>query len=571
MSNSRPTFTLPAPAAALAAGLTLLIIAYLYERTEFASDRAFWGILRQDDLPVAWVMLVFLTALAGLTGKLPARLGALPRFFAAHPLAVSIATTAALALLTLLAYHNQPLSMDEYAPWFQAKAFAAGALNGRFPTELMDRLISKPFHGVFFTVDVIDGRVASSYWPGYALLLTPFMALGLPWLCNPLIVGLSCLMTWRLARDIFDSREAAGWALMLAACSPAFTLLGMSYYSMSAHLLANLAFAWLLFRPSLRRAFLAGLIGGLALALHNPYPHLVFALPFTWWLWRFPKRWHLFLALAAGYLVLTPPLVLGWVTFKNSFVATLPAAAALGASGATPPSLAESIQGIVGSLFSAPDRNIVSARLGGFAKLWLWASPLLVMLAILGTACTKRPFLRVLAASAISTLLAYFVIRFDQGMGWGYRYFHPAWGVLPILATAWLFDRGTDAANAEHWKPMLVVASLAGLLIFTPLHAYNMEQRVSSIISQVPPDIEGRSLKIMRGKGYCYWTTCDILQNDPFLRGNVILLNRLPARDQTIIARHFPGAAPAADNDYGVTYRLPATEAEQRTLVRNGR
>jgi hypothetical protein len=66
------------------------------------------------------------------------------------------------------------------------------------------------------------------------------MALGVPWLLNPLIGGGTLACIWHLARRLLSTDEAAGWAVILSAASPAFFINAISYYSMSAHLLASL-------------------------------------------------------------------------------------------------------------------------------------------------------------------------------------------------------------------------------------------------------------------------------------------------------------------------------------------
>src|SRR5258708_28116678 len=43
------------------------------------------------------------------------------------------------------------------------------------------------------------------------------------------------------------------------------------------------------------------------------------------------------------------------------------------------------------------------------------------------------------------TFCAYFFVSLDQGHGWGYRYFHGAFGVIPILA-----DRKSTRLNSSH-------------------------------------------------------------------------------------------------------------------------
>ena len=116
----------------------------------------------------------------------------------------------------------------------------------------------------------------------------------------------------RLTVVATGSREAAGWALAIALASPAFVVTSISYYSMSAHLLCNLLYALLLLQPTVPRALLAGLIGSLALTLHNPFPHLLFSIGFLVWLCTRPGAASLIAALIAGYLPLSVLLGLGW-------------------------------------------------------------------------------------------------------------------------------------------------------------------------------------------------------------------------------------------------------------------
>src|SRR6185437_7921307 len=138
-----------------------------------------------------------------------------------------------------------------------------------------------------------SGAVASMYWPGLALLLTPFTLLGVPWLLNPLIGGATVRAMHRLARQFFVGEEAVGLVVLLTVASPAVTINAISFYSMPAHLLANTLFVVLLLRRTLAAALLAGIIGSLALALHNPVPHLLFALPWIGWLAVQPGGWRL--------------------------------------------------------------------------------------------------------------------------------------------------------------------------------------------------------------------------------------------------------------------------------------
>ena len=237
---------------------------------------------------------------------------ALVRYCGDRPWTVAACLFPLLCLGSLYVYHDYPLSMDEYAAVFQAGIFAAGEIHGAFPPDLIDWLIPNFFQGLFLSVSRPTGAVSTTYWPGFSLLLAPFSWLGIPWAANPLIGALTLPAIHRLTLQVSGSREAAGWAVALTAASSAFIVTSISYYAMPAHLLCNLEYASLLLRPSVRRGFLAGLTGSLALMLHQPAPHLLFCLPFVTWLLFRPKSARILAALAIGYLPLALVLGVGW-------------------------------------------------------------------------------------------------------------------------------------------------------------------------------------------------------------------------------------------------------------------
>src|SRR5262249_13535420 len=136
-----------------------------------------------------------------------------------HPLFASIASGVVLAIGSLYVYHAHPLAMDESAPYMQAKIFAHGALVGKLPADLIDWLVVPNFQNYFIQVSHQTGEVASSYWPGFALLLTPFMWAGVPWLCNPVLGAASLWVIHRLTWRITDSKQAAGAAALFALAS----------------------------------------------------------------------------------------------------------------------------------------------------------------------------------------------------------------------------------------------------------------------------------------------------------------------------------------------------------------
>ena len=233
-----------------------------------------------------------------------------------HATVTALLSTAVMCVGALTVYRAHPLSMDEYAPVFQSQAFAAGHLTGQFPPGLFDWLVPKGFQNYFLNVSHTTGAVASSYWPAFALLLTPFTWLGIPWACNPVLSGLTVLVIHRLALKLFDSVETAGLAVLFTLASPVFFADGISYYSMTGHMLFNGVFVLLLLEATPWRLIAAGVAGSIALTLHNPVPHMLFAAPWIVWLATRERGVQKLAWLALGYLPLCLLLGVGWFWFS---------------------------------------------------------------------------------------------------------------------------------------------------------------------------------------------------------------------------------------------------------------
>lgn len=452
--------------------------------------------------------------------------------------AVALATTAVLAVGTHAVYHNHPLSMDEYSQLFQSAIFAEGRLTGQIPPALIDWLVPPRMQGWFMRVSAANGTIVSAYWPGFSLLLTPFTALGVPWLLNPLIGGATVLVMHRIALVLFDDLESAGLVVLLTLASPAVTINALSYYAMPAHLLASALYVLLLLNPTPRRALLAGLVGSLALVLHNPAPHLLFGLPWIAWLACRPaglgERLRILGALFAGYLPLCLLLGWGWPFFLQSFSIQQPVA-----SIANPASagrmLLDSLQAVTGALQGGG----LGTQLLGLCKLWIWAVPGLVAVAALGAWRMRRGhgYWLAMIGSALLTYFAYFLVRFDQGHGWGYRYFHAAWLVLPLLAAGALARDGNAPSPLRSYLAGCAVLSLA---ILTAFSALLVESFVARHLAQSPgaPGGKVRVVIVTPSVGYYIW---DLAQNDPFLRNEFIQLSSRGAQaDRDMMARNFP-------------------------------
>jgi hypothetical protein len=296
--------------AALTAGILLWMHALRLGGPIPGLTPIFYALFAFEDYGATICALLILGAAVFAAARIPA--DRVLRAAGEHPGIIAALAGAVLCAGALLVYHDHPLSMDEYAAYFQSQVFAAGHLTGQFPLPQKDWLIPPGFQNFFLTISAATGQVASSYWPGFSLVLAPFTALGIPWACNPVLSALTALVVHRLATHMFAATEAAGLALLLTVCSPVFFGIGISYYSMPAHLLANSLYALLLIRPQPRRALAAGLVGSLALCLHNPVPHMLFAVP--WLIWIATRRGaiRLLALLGLGYLPLCLILGGGW-------------------------------------------------------------------------------------------------------------------------------------------------------------------------------------------------------------------------------------------------------------------
>ncbi|MBN8473473.1 hypothetical protein [Sulfuritalea sp.] len=523
------------------------------ELNGYEDGRIFWHLLKiHDQVAAGLMMCILLSALIAARFKWLERvpvdefLGLLER----QKHLIALILWIALSIGTKVIYRDHPLAMDEYAALFQAKIFAAGSIHGQFPPDLIDVLIPPGFQGQFLVADKLTGEVYSAYWPGFSLLLAPFVALGAPWACNPTIVALSVLLIARIARDTVDVPHAAGWALLFALASPVLLINGLSYYSMPAHLLLNLAFAWLLLVPTNLRIGCAGLVGGLALCLHNPLPHMAFALPWLVWLARH-RGGRALMVIAGGYLPLFLLLGVAWVLGH----AGTPLAGIVSASGPGTTASDRALTSIqaIATFLRFPDGDILLVRAGGFVKLWLWASPLMLILAYLGFRQSDRPGIRLFGYSALSTAIAYFAIRFDQGHGWGYRYFHGAWGVLPVLAALGVRRLTERLEGGVRIEALILVVTLMGLIFLGALRTIQVGDFVATHLEQRPPiQSEGRQILVYKGAGYF---GLDLIQNDPWLRDPTISLLR-PPRDaeDAVVRATLPGGYVVRQNGFGRSY-----------------
>jgi len=512
----------------LAILLSAICVAYFYALDRFLFSSAHFSpifrlLLSVYDSRTAWLALT-MCVLAAFWNR-PGPILKLVDLFGSHPYFIALASVAMLGLGAILIYHDCPLSMDEYAAVFQAKIFASGRLVAQVPRSLVDWLVVSGFNGSFLVASAESGRALEHYWPGFAALLAPFEFLNVPWLCNPTLAGLAIVLIYRITLEITGDRRAAGWALLFTVASGAFVANALSYYSMQAHLTANLLFAALLLKPTNYRALGAGLVGSLALILHNPVPHALFAIPWliTMTLEREQRRF--LLPLIMGYLPGTA-LGLAWLVWR----------ADIGSGAHSAPAM----QGLIDGVFAWPHAVLLNMRAAALAKMWLWTLPCLFVLALVGRSrLGDNRSARLLTQSAVLTFVGYLFVRFDQGHGWGFRYFQSAWGAVPILA-------GCAMANRSDAQRRLVsfagAAAILNLMVVMPFQMYQISEFIEQHLAQLPPPQRpGNNVYFIHPLGGFY--VADMVQFDPQLRDQDLrLVSHGAELDAELIRQNWPTA-----------------------------
>ena len=535
----------------------------------------FYQLMATMDWVGAWWGLLFLVVAFLMARR--RQIDSLAAWLGRNVLLVTVGVVAGLAAMSVVAHHAYPFTMDEFAPFFQSQVFARGHLAGQWPPRFAPLLVVPEYVDHFIVMSKVTGQTCSDYWPGHAILMTPFTFLGIPWALNPVLSGCGILLLAAIVRRSFGDR-AAGWAVLFTLASPVFAAYGISFYAMTSHLTLNLLYAWLLLSPTLPRVAGAGLVGGFALALHNPFPHFLFSLPWLGWLTLRRDRWTRLPVIALSYAAVFLPLDVGWrhveEAIRSDRPATVLAAPAaveqspVDAGGqptakATTPAAVEGPSGVaamIGAIrgyFMALNLptlpGFVSARFLSALRLVAWDAPGLVVLACWGFWRNRHATpARLFALSGLSTFLGYALITMSGGHGWGYRYFFSAWSCLPFLAASLAADRSPGEQTEDPADPnrgdatgnllrAMGLAAVLSLAICLPVRLWQIHDFIADHLTQMPPKPAGPAASgdvivsfVEYEEGYFRG---DLVRNDPFLkRGPVMLWSQGLDHDKLVIA-----------------------------------
>jgi hypothetical protein len=506
----------------------VLVVALLITHTEQIQGQI-------ADIPPSMLLIMALLAAAMLQNA--AWCGRLIDFISKPRSLLLIAVVAfvVLAVGSYLVFGTQPLSSDEQTHLFQARLFAQFKLMANYPPQLIDRVVPAGYQNYFILVSR-DGRAMSVYWPGWALLMTPFVWLGAPWLLGPTMASIGLYVMGRLA-TLLAGAQAAAVAVLLTVTSGAFIVTGMSLYPAGGYFTLNMLYALLLLRGGRRDTLLAGLVGGLALNLNNPVPHALFALPWLIWLAADPARRRRLLWLAAGYAP--------WLAVS---LAWLVATSSLGASAGTTGNFWHDRLPL---WINVPTLQIIGQRLWELVRLWMWSAPGLLVLAILGWRHQVRySGAWILGVAFGLTVILYCLFPAGQGLGYGARYYQSAWGGLPILAAIYLLRPGTETL-----RRIALTAALFGLVLVVPfqiLFARDLVQKGYPPLQAL--STPGANLYFVDTSEY---GDPSMTLNDPELKGQLVLASFGTASDQQLVDRMFPGARLLLRNSFGSAYARP--------------
>ena len=433
-------------------------------------------------------------------------------------IAVAVVVFAIAAIGTQTVFHNYLLTADEYLADFQARIFLHGKFQAEVPSAWVsaERFLNLPFFVRYFPANHSWNSV---YLPVYAAMRAVFQSVGLQSLLNPFLAALTVLALYGTARNIWpESKTNALVAIGLLVSSSQFLVMSMTSYSMPAHLALNAIWLWLYSRPDRGWFYLAPLVGVLAIGLHQPIVHALFALPFLLRL-VLQRRWRAVLIFAPIYLAGCAL----WFAWQARYQVG-------GNAG-------------IGSFFKILNPRMPIIQSMNLLLIIGWASLATPFLAVLGASqfFKVRPIIQDSILSCLLTFGFYFFFYLDQAHGWGYRYFHGAIACFIIVAVAG-FNRLSNLVGQHRATKFVLVGIAASLLIQFPLRCFEAERfvrpyaRTAAAIHAIPKDIVAFDWRDA-------WYSADLIRNDPFLEQRPIIVSIFQLTPAAVAALEKNGTA----------------------------
>lgn len=403
------------------------------------------------------------------------------------------------------------LSRDEQLATFDAAIFARGMVVAPLPEAW--RLHADALNTIYLYPTRETAAWVSAYLPLNAALRALFALAGNAALTGPAMILLGALALWGCARRIWpENGEAPVVALLLYLGSGQILFNGMTAYAMPAHLALNLCWLWLFLRRTMGSDLAAVLLGFVAVGLHQPIMHPMFAAPILASL-VLERDWRR----AAFYVVAYAAIGAFWFWWPG-FIWTLVEADPLAPQ-------ADGVDFWTRLLLAIKDGGALRfPNMGAnIIRFLAWQHLLLLPLLLLGLRFAWRDRLAGgLAAGILLTLAVMTIILPYQGHGFGYRYLHGLIGNAILLAVyGWVALK----EHLDSWRPLLVRTTLASILFVFPVQAwiahgfYAPFARISAQIDASDADF------VVIGKSDASYSA-DLVTNPPFLDRRPIRLLR---------------------------------------------
>ena len=419
------------------------------------------------ELPVAATGLLACWIAYFLAGRFPI---AVPNV----PIALLVGGAVLLPLaMRVLVFEGYLLEVDEVMLSLQADMFSRGMT--AVPVAEGLEHIARAAHPYMANHDTEGGVWGVFYLPVYAAMLTAADLLFSEAVVNPILAGVSVLMVWSIARHLWPRNTvAAPLAAILLLSTPQFLFPAATGFALTAHLAFNLVWLRLiLMKGSTKHLVLAALVGFLAIGLHRPHVHLLFAFPFVAaWMFGWQKR-GIATAFAFGAVYAAALYIwLGWADWSIAL--------ANGNWSAVPLNPFE---------FKALDRYAHLAEIShgqfeqafrywimghNLLRLFAWLNPALLCLFVLGFVVwrTLSWTERLVLLSVLSSVLPYTYLMPNPSIGWGYRFAIPALGPMVLGGVAAFCALSSTGVRQNRWPGFVVLTTVFTLAVLFPLHGW---------------------------------------------------------------------------------------------------
>ena len=411
-----------------------------------------------------WVLLPLPVALVILHRRPPS--WRLPDL-AARPWVLLTVGTAVAALLAWCAHAwlwGFPISRDEHMVAFDMAVYA----KGRLAAPLVPAW--RPFAEALVPAFLINGSdpigLVSCYLPVNALLRLGAARIADPALLNPLLALAGGIALFDIARRMFgEDRKAIAVSLLIYLLSAQVLANAMTMYAMTGHMALNLI--WLAAFLRGRRAGHAVAIatGFLATGLHQLAFHPLFAAPFVFWRWR-QGHWRTAVLYGVAYCAI----IAAWIAFPIVVSAhTGVAAAGHGDNNAS------FLQRVL-PLITERDPLTLSEMMLDLARFVAWQHLALLPLFLAAAPVAWRdrgPAAPMIWGIAMVTGFLALILPY-QGLGWGYRYFHPYLGSFALLGG--LGYRRLAASAPQKTEGMFAALSALTLFGAIPVLLWQMQE-----------------------------------------------------------------------------------------------